>query len=167
VDVHFSLGIANHFSYLLAEGTNNGSPSRTCNVGDWQIATGSGKLIGIGREKAGNMWYRTLNIYFTSQTILFMAHFATIQVAKDFFTDTEVEAVNKAWAAVNVRGLTSSGTTSNPSNSWSGFNAPPPSPASSVSTEETTSTSPTAYKIQISSPSSIHRTEKPKTTLRG
>ncbi len=167
VDVHFSSGIANHFFYLLAEGTNNGSPSRTCNVGDCRKATGSGTLIGIGREKAGNIWYRALTIYFTSQTNFVMARFATVQAAKDLYTDTEVEAVNKAWAAVNVGGLTSFRRTSKPSNSSSGYYAPPPSPTSSVRTGETTSTSPTAFKIQSPSPSSTLRTEKPKTSFGG
>jgi len=35
VDVHFSSGKANRFFYLLAEGTTNGFPSWTCNIGDW------------------------------------------------------------------------------------------------------------------------------------
>jgi Zn-dependent metalloprotease len=102
VDVHYSSGIGNHFFYLLAEGTTNGSPSRTCNVGDCRKATGSGTLIGIGKEKAGNIWYRALTVYFTPLTNYFMARLATIQAAKDLYTDVEVEAVDKAWAAVNV-----------------------------------------------------------------
>lgn len=54
VDVHFSSGVANHFFYLLAEGTVKGNPSRTCNVGDCQIATGAETLIGIGIEKGAS-----------------------------------------------------------------------------------------------------------------
>lgn len=187
VNVHFSSGIGNHFFYLLAEGTTNGFPSRTCNIGDCQKATGSGTLIGIGKEKAGNIWYRALTIYFTPLTNYFMARLATIQAAKDLYTDVEVEAVDKAWASVNVFGLTMR--TSNPSRSPTGLKIPTSSPTSrrtgkpvsvsptgfkiptsiptSVSSGEPISVSPTGFKIQTSTPSSSLRNEKPTNSLAG
>ena len=48
VDPHYSSGPANHFFYLLAEGT--GSLSKTCNPGDTKNATGTGSVRGIGRD---------------------------------------------------------------------------------------------------------------------
>lgn len=105
VDVHYSSGVGNHFFYLLAEGTVNGFPSLTCNVGDCQKATGTGTLIGIGKEKAGNIWYRALTLYLTPLSNYLIARFATIQAAKDLYTDEEVKAVEKAWDAVNVFGF--------------------------------------------------------------
>jgi len=62
VDVHFSSRVANHFFYLLAEGSapTNGQPgSPTCN----------GAIVtGIGRDKAGAIWYKALTMYMTSRT---------------------------------------------------------------------------------------------------
>lgn len=63
-DVHYSSGVANHFFYLVAEGSapNNGLPSSPlCN----NVA---GPLAGIGRDKAGAIWYRALTVYMTSLT---------------------------------------------------------------------------------------------------
>jgi Zn-dependent metalloprotease len=50
------------------------------------------KQQGIGKEKAGNIWYRALTIYFTPLTSYFMACLATITAAKDLYSDVEVEA---------------------------------------------------------------------------
>lgn len=121
VNVHYSSGVGNHFFYLLAEGTVNGFPSLTCNAGDCQKATGTGTLIGIGKEKAGNIWYRALTLYFTPLTNYFIARLATIQAAKDLYTDVEVQAVDNAWAAVNVYGfkIPTSRPTTRPQGSYS------------------------------------------------
>jgi len=54
-DVHFSSGVANHFLYLLSEGTTNGIPSKTCDSEDCIYATGRGTLTGIGKEKAAQI----------------------------------------------------------------------------------------------------------------
>lgn len=100
---YFSSGIANHFFYLLAEGTVLGIPSRTCNPWDCRVATRTNQtLIGIGQNKAGWIWYRALTTYFTSDTDYYEAQVATLQAAKDMFTDVEVKAVKDAWSAVNL-----------------------------------------------------------------
>jgi Zn-dependent metalloprotease len=103
LDVHYSSGIANHFFYLLAEGSNTaGMPvSPTCN---------SSTLAGIGRDKAEQIWYRALTVYMTASTNYAGARAATIAAANDLYdadkTDqvpaAEAVAVAAAWAAVSV-----------------------------------------------------------------
>ena len=70
LDVHYSSGVANHFFYLLAQGTTNGSPSKTCVAGNTRVATGNGSVTPIGRAKAEKIWYRALTVYMTSSTKL-------------------------------------------------------------------------------------------------
>jgi zinc metalloprotease ZmpA len=103
LDVHYSSGVANHFFYLLAEGTQSGSPSPTCRSGDTRSASGTGTLTGIGRTKAAKIWYRALTVYMTSNTNYASARTATVQAATDLYgaSSTEVAAVKAAWTAVN------------------------------------------------------------------
>lgn len=58
LDVHYSSGVANHFFYLLAEGTggNGFGASKTCAAADTKTATGTGSVSGIGRDAAGKIW---------------------------------------------------------------------------------------------------------------
>lgn len=103
IDVHYSSGIANHFFYLLAEGTSPaGMPtSPTCN---------STTLAGIGRDRAEQIWYRALTVYMTSSTNYAGARAATLKAATDLYgtaalpnmTVTAPDAVAAAWAAVSV-----------------------------------------------------------------
>ena len=97
LDVHYSSGVANHFFYLLAEGTaaktfSNGSiTSPTCN---------GSTLTGIGRDAAQKIWYRALTVYMTSGTNYAGARAATISAAADLGYSTS--AVAAAWSAVSV-----------------------------------------------------------------
>lgn len=97
LDVHYSSGVANHFFYLLAEGsTPAGLPvSPTCN---------GSSLSGIGRDAAGAIWYRALTVYMTSSTNYAGARAATLQAARDLFgsTSSQAFAVASAWSAVGV-----------------------------------------------------------------
>jgi Zn-dependent metalloprotease len=101
LDVHYSSGVANHFYYLLAEGTTNGSPSKTCVAGNTRVATGTGTVVGIGRAKAEKIWYRALTVYMTSSTNYAGARAATLSSAADLFGAgaPEVVAVGSAWSA--------------------------------------------------------------------
>jgi Zn-dependent metalloprotease len=103
LDVHYSSGIANHFYFLLAEGTTAGVPSKTCVSGNTRVATGTGTLAGIGRAKAEKIWYRALTVYMTSSTNYAGARTATTSAATDLYgaTSPEVAAVKAAWTAVN------------------------------------------------------------------
>ena len=102
-NVHASSGVANHFFYLLSEGTVMGVPSRTCNPWDCKIASGGGTLTGIGKAKAAAIWYRALTRYFTTSTNYSNARRATIYAATDLYPGgAEVEGVKSAWTAVRV-----------------------------------------------------------------
>ena len=103
LDVHYSSGVANHFFYLLAEGTTGGSPSPTCEAGNTRIATGTGTLTGIGRAAAEKIWYRALTVYMTSSTNYAAARTATTNAANDLYGagSAESAAVAAAWTALN------------------------------------------------------------------
>jgi zinc metalloprotease ZmpA len=105
LDVHGSSGVANHFFYLLAEGTTSGSPSKTCVSGNTKKATGSGTVKGIGRAKAEKIWYRALTVYMTSSETFARARLSTIKASNDLYgaNSTESKAVAAAWTAVNRR----------------------------------------------------------------
>jgi zinc metalloprotease ZmpA len=103
IDVHYSSGVANHFFFLLAEGTTNGSPSKTCVAGNTKVATGTGSVTGIGRSKAEKIWYRALTVYMTPNTNYAAARTATINASNDLYGagSPESTAVAAAWTAVN------------------------------------------------------------------
>ncbi|MEU6577461.1 M4 family metallopeptidase [Streptomyces sp. NPDC046805] len=101
LDVHYSSGVANHFAYLLAEG----SGAKTVNGVNYDSPTYNGSTVtGIGRDKMGQIWYRALTVYMTSSTNYKGARTATLNAAKDLYGagSTEYNAVAAAWSAVNV-----------------------------------------------------------------
>ncbi|MFF3373074.1 M4 family metallopeptidase [Streptomyces sp. NPDC002680] len=101
LDVHYSSGPANHFFYLLSEG----SGSKTINGVSYNSPTyNSSTLTGIGRAKAVQIWYKALTEYMTSTTNYKGARTATLSAASALYgsSSTEYAAVNAAWAAVNV-----------------------------------------------------------------
>ncbi|MEU6352006.1 M4 family metallopeptidase [Streptomyces sp. NPDC047072] len=101
LDVHYSSGVANHFAYLLAEG----SGAKTINGVSYNSPTYNGSTVtGIGRDKLGKIWYRALTVYMTSSTNYAGARTATLNAAKDLYGAGSVEynAVAAAWSAVNV-----------------------------------------------------------------
>jgi zinc metalloprotease ZmpA len=101
LDVHYSSGVANHFFYLLAEGSG---------VSQYTDATGAttcdGSVrVGIGLTAAQQIWYRALTIYMTSRTNYGGARVATLNAAADLFgaNSAVYNAVAGAWIAVNVK----------------------------------------------------------------
>ncbi|GAA2334956.1 M4 family metallopeptidase [Streptomyces kunmingensis] len=101
LDVHYSSGIANHFAYLLAEGTGTkvfGGVEHTGTTCDGTT------LAGIGKEKLGKIWYRALTVYMTSSTKYAGARTATLSAAKDLYGagSAEYAAVTATWSAVSV-----------------------------------------------------------------
>ena len=101
LDVHYSSGVANHFAYLLAEG----SGAKTINGVSYNSPTSNGSTVtGIGRDKLGAIWYRALTVYMTSSTNYAGARTATLNAAKDLYGagSAEYNAVAAAWSAVNV-----------------------------------------------------------------
>ncbi|MYY03251.1 MULTISPECIES: M4 family metallopeptidase [unclassified Streptomyces] len=102
LDVHYSSGVANHFFYLLAEG----SGAKTINGVDYDSPTADGSTVtGIGRDKAVQIWYKALSEYMTSTTDYADARTATEQAATDLYgaDSAELEAVDAAWNGVNVK----------------------------------------------------------------
>ncbi|MFF8096836.1 M4 family metallopeptidase [Streptomyces sp. NPDC016675] len=101
VDVHYSSGPANHFFFLLAEG----SGARTVNGVSYNSPTADGSTVtGIGRAKALQIWYKALTTYMTSTTNYKGARTATLSAASGLYgaTSTEYRTVAAAWTAINV-----------------------------------------------------------------
>ncbi|MFG2353621.1 M4 family metallopeptidase [Streptomyces sp. NPDC048521] len=100
-DVHYSSGVANHFFYLLSEG----SGAKTINGVSYNSPTYNGSTVtGIGRAKALQIWYKALTTYMTSTTNYKAARTATLNAASALYGSTSAEytAVAAAWSAVNV-----------------------------------------------------------------
>ncbi len=104
IDVHYSSGIANHFFFLLAEGTTAGVPSPTCTGSNTRVATGAGSLTGIGRSKAEKIWFVALTQFMTTSTNYAAARVATVNAATQLYGagSAEAVAVQAAWTAVQV-----------------------------------------------------------------
>ncbi|MET7294317.1 M4 family metallopeptidase [Streptomyces griseoloalbus] len=101
LDVHYSSGVANHFAYLLAEG----SGAKTLGGVAHASPTCDGSTVtGIGRAKLGKIWYRALTVHMTSSTDYAAARTATLNAAGDLYGEGSAEhaAVAAAWSAVNV-----------------------------------------------------------------
>ncbi|MER7668662.1 M4 family metallopeptidase [Kitasatospora sp. NPDC096128] len=101
LDVHYSSGVANHFFYLLSEG----SGAKSINGYNYNSPTSNGaKVTGIGRDKAAAIWYRSLTVYFTSTTNYKAARTASLKAAADLYgaNGAEYKAVAAAWSGVNV-----------------------------------------------------------------
>ncbi|MFJ5307982.1 M4 family metallopeptidase [Streptomyces sp. NPDC088350] len=101
LDVHYSSGVANHFFYLLSEG----SGAKVINGVSYNSPTSDGlPVTGIGRDKADQIWYRALTTKFTSTTNYAAARTGTLAAAGELYgtTGAEYKAVQDAWAAVAV-----------------------------------------------------------------
>ncbi|MET7544850.1 M4 family metallopeptidase [Streptomyces sp. NPDC005479] len=101
VDVHYSSGPANHFFYLLSEG----SGAKTINGVSYNSPTSDGlPVTGIGRDKAALIWFKALTTKFSSTTNYAAARTGTLAAAGDLYgtTSAEYKAVADAWAGVNV-----------------------------------------------------------------
>ncbi|MEU8822894.1 M4 family metallopeptidase [Streptomyces sp. NPDC048636] len=100
-DPHFTSGIANHFYYLLAEGSGR----KVIGGVTYDSPTKDGRTVkGIGRAKAEQIWYKALTSYMTSTTTYAKARTATLKAAKALYgaNSTEYKAVDNAWGGVNV-----------------------------------------------------------------
>ncbi|WP_406497536.1 M4 family metallopeptidase [Streptomyces sp. NBC_00846] len=101
VDVHYSSGPANHFFYLLSEG----SGAKVINGVSYDSPTSDGlPVTGIGRDKAEQIWFKALATKFTSTTNYAAARTGTLAVAGELYgtTSAEYKAVADAWAGINV-----------------------------------------------------------------
>jgi zinc metalloprotease ZmpA len=107
LNVHYSSGVANHFFFLLAEGSASTRfpASPTCTASDERVATGNDRLERIGRRQARAIWYRALTAYMTDDTTYAGARAATLSAAADLYGagSAAEKAVARAWSAVNVK----------------------------------------------------------------
>ncbi|MEU8049651.1 M4 family metallopeptidase [Micromonospora haikouensis] len=106
-DVHYSSGVGNHFYFNLAEGTGATA------YGTSPVCGSAPAVTGIGRAKAEKIWFRALDVYFTSNTSYVntsnpanTARAYSLRAATDLYgsCSTEYKAVQAAWTAVNVAG---------------------------------------------------------------
>lgn len=97
LNVHYSSGIANHFFYLLAQGSApaGGPASPTC---------GAPAVTGAGNDAAQRIWYRALTVYMTSSTNYAGARTATLNAAADLYGSgsSQYATVAAAWSATGV-----------------------------------------------------------------
>ncbi|MFF2504561.1 M4 family metallopeptidase [Streptomyces sp. NPDC058067] len=101
LDVHYSSGVANHFFYLLSEG----SGAKVINGVSYNSPTSDGlPVTGIGRDKAALIWFKALTTKFTTTTDYAGARTGTLAAAGELYgtTSAEYKAVQDAWAGVNV-----------------------------------------------------------------
>ncbi|WNI29123.1 M4 family metallopeptidase [Streptomyces sp. ITFR-6] len=109
VDVHYSSGPANHFFYLLSEG----SGAKTINGVSYDSPTSDGlPVTGIGRDKAALIWFKALTTKFSSTTNYAGARTGTLAAAGELYgtTSAEYKAVADAWAGINVGSRPGGGT---------------------------------------------------------
>ncbi|MFD8546596.1 M4 family metallopeptidase [Streptomyces sp. NPDC059649] len=102
LDPHYSSGVANHFFYLLSEGSG---PKEIGGV-KYDSPTADGKKVeGIGRDKAEKIWFKALTEYMTSNTDYKAAREATKKAATDLYgaDSAEVKGVEAAWTGVAVK----------------------------------------------------------------
>jgi zinc metalloprotease ZmpA len=90
LNVHYSSGPNNHMFYLLS----NGGTSR-CN---------GQAVTGIGRDKAGRIWYKAIADFMTASTNYHGARTAALNAATTLYGTGSVEynAVAAAYSAINV-----------------------------------------------------------------
>ena len=102
LDVHYSSGVANHFFFLLAHGSQIDALSENEQS---PMTNGVTSITGIGNDKAARIWYKALTAYMTSSTTYAGARTATLSAATSLYgaSSAEYAAVNKAWLAVNVK----------------------------------------------------------------
>ncbi|MET7900953.1 M4 family metallopeptidase [Streptomyces sp. NPDC005355] len=113
VDVHYSSGIANHFFYLLSEG----SGAKVINGVSYNSPTSDSlPVTGIGRDNAEKIWFKALTQRMTSNTNYAGARDATLWAAGQLFGQgsAQYNAVANAWAGVNVGARITDGVTVTP-----------------------------------------------------
>ncbi|MET8676757.1 M4 family metallopeptidase [Streptomyces sp. NPDC004647] len=124
VDVHYSSGVANHFFYLLSEG----SGQKVVNGVSYDSPTYDNQPVpGIGRANAEKVWFKALTERMSANTNYAGARTATLQAAADLFGQGSAtyNTVANTWAAVNVGTRVSEGVSvTNPGNQSSTVGQP-------------------------------------------
>jgi len=103
LDVHYSSGVANHFFFLLAHGSQKDTFSDNVQS---PLANGVTSIAGIGNDLATRIWFKAVTAYMTSSTNYAGARLATLNAATalGYPSGSAVyTAVNNAWLACNVK----------------------------------------------------------------
>jgi Zn-dependent metalloprotease len=102
-NTHYTSGVANRFFYLLAEGSVVPPTDPLLSKNDL-VCNGDTRIAGIGRDKAGKIWYRTLTVYLNANSTYPNARAASIRAASDLYgaNSAAKAAVARAWSAVLV-----------------------------------------------------------------
>jgi Zn-dependent metalloprotease len=150
LDVHYSSGVANHFFYLLSEG----SGAKVINGVSYNSPTSDGlPVTGIGRDKALQIWYRALTTKFTSTTNYASARTGTLAAAGELYgtTSAEYKAVQDAWAAVAVGSRSGGGTGGTSFENTSDVSIPDNGPAvtSSVTVSGRSGNAPSNLQVSV------------------
>lgn len=97
---HALAGISNKFFYQLAVGSGRSQ------WGDSPTCGGAPAVKGIGNDKAGKIWYRTVTQYLVPNSTFSGARAASLRAAADLYGKNSAEAntVAAAWLAVGVDG---------------------------------------------------------------
>jgi Zn-dependent metalloprotease len=101
LDVHYSSGPANHFFYLLSEG----SGAKVVGGVSYNSPTYDNLPVpGIGRDNALKLWYKSLTERFTSTTNYAAARTQSLQAAADLWGSGSAtwNTVANTWAAIGV-----------------------------------------------------------------
>lgn len=101
-DPHNTSGVGNRQFYLLSQGAV--APAGFGYTNAQMVCNGDTSIVGIGRAKAGAIWYRALTRYFVSSTTYPQARTGTLQAAADLYGtgSAEYQAVARAWSAAAV-----------------------------------------------------------------
>ncbi len=103
LDVHYSSGVANHFFFLLAHGSQIDTFSG--NIQSPRV-NGVTTIAGIGNDLATRIWFKAVTAYMTSSTNYAGARVATLNACTALgypAGSTVYTTVNNAWLAVNVK----------------------------------------------------------------
>lgn len=101
-DPHNTSGVGNRQFYLLSQGAV--APAGFGYTNAQMVCNGDTGITGIGRAKAGAIWYRALTLYFRSGTTYPQARAGTLSAAADLYGigSTEYQTVARAWSAAGV-----------------------------------------------------------------
>lgn len=98
LNVHYSSGPMNRCFYFLSQGASSVSTHEAYSS---YLPEG---MAGLGNDKAGHIWFRALTAYLTSTSNYAAARLACLRAAIDLHgqDSVELQAVRKAFAAINV-----------------------------------------------------------------
>ena len=101
LDPHYSSGPLNHWFYLASEGTGS---KVIGGVTHSSTACNGATIVGVGRDVAAKVWYRTLSTKLTSGSNYAAARNGAITSAKELYGAGSAQClgIQRAFAAINA-----------------------------------------------------------------